>query len=150
MILDGALTVAMTDGLEGRLQDIRDIQVSTQATIGSTAQALVYTNQDVAALTSVVDTKASQVDLTDGLLTRATVSSLVAGLSTKQSSLDFASSVTVGTLQSGAVTVSGATRLEGDVDILGTTNANIVTASTLTATNVTASAGRFGFFSHRL
>ena len=77
----------MTDGLETRLQDIRDIQVSTQATIGSAAQALVYTNQDVAALTSVVATKASQADLTDGLLTRATVSSLVAGLATKHPSL---------------------------------------------------------------
>jgi hypothetical protein len=59
--------------------------------------------------------------------------------------------VTVGTLQAGAVTVSGATRLEGaTVDVLGTMNANIVTAGTLTATNVTATAGNFGSFSSNL
>ena len=90
--IDGSLTIAMTGGLQTTLDDTRAVQLSIQSSLGDTARALVYTQQDLAALTSVVDTKATQEDLTNGLLTRATVSSLVAGLATKQDGLDFASS----------------------------------------------------------
>jgi hypothetical protein len=39
---DGSLTVAMTNGLQTRLDDIRDIQSATQASVGSASQQLVY------------------------------------------------------------------------------------------------------------
>ena len=140
--MDRSLTIAMTDGLQDRLDYDRDIRIGIQGQLASTVQNLVFTQEDPAALTTLVDTKPSQEELTSTLLTRVTVSSLVAGLATRQPSLDFASQVTVGTLQAGAVTVSGATRLEGDtVDVLGTMNANIVTAGTIQATNVTATVG---------
>ena len=112
---DGSLSIAMTSGLGTTLDDSRAVQLSIQASLGDTARALVYTQQDLAALTSVVDTKATQEDLTNGLLTRATVSSLVAGLGTKQDRLDSFSNVNVsaisattaavGTLTAGASTV---------------------------------------------
>ena len=106
-------------------------------------------NQDVAALTSVVDTKAAQADLTNGLLTRATVSSLVAGLATKQSSLDFASNVTVSSLQTTTGGVSRNLTVGGAVNISGTTAANQITASTITATNVTTTSGYIDAFGTR-
>ena len=134
-----SLTIALTGGLGTRLDDLHAIQLSTQACIGSASQQLVYMQQDLATLTSVVDTK-------------ATASSLVAGQATKSDKLDAASSVTVGSLHAttgtiDALTVTGATRLEGaTVDVLGTINANIVTAGTMTATNATATIGFIGAF----
>ena len=104
-IADGSLTISMTDGLQTKLDDMYAIQLSTQASLGNTSQALVYVQQDLTALTSVVDTKATQADLPNGLLTRATVSSLVAGLATKQDKLNSFSSVSVGTLTSGVTTI---------------------------------------------
>ena len=89
----------MTDGLQQRLDDDRDIRVGIQGQLAGTAAALVSSQQDLADLTGVVASKASAADVTEALLTRATVSSLVQGLSTKQDRLDFASSVTVGALQ---------------------------------------------------
>ena len=106
-IEDGSLTIAKTVGLRSELDTINEIRAGMQVTIANTAASLLLTKDDVAALTSVVDTKASQEDLTNGLLTRATVSSLVAGLSSKQQSLDFASNVTVGALQAATMGVSG-------------------------------------------
>ena len=110
--------------------------MSALASIGSASQALVYTQQDLAALTSVVDTK-------------ATVSSLVAGLATKSDTLDAASSVTVGSLHATTGSVSGNLTVGGGVDISGTTAANQITASTITATTITTTSGYIDAFGSR-
>ncbi len=94
-ISEGSLTVAMVGGLQATLDDSRDTQLATQASLGSTSQALVYAQEDLVSLTSLVDTKASQADINNGLLTRATLSSLVAGLSTKQNKLDSFSEISI-------------------------------------------------------
>ena len=60
---DGSPSIEKTDGLQTRLNDIRDIQAAALASIGGASQQLVYTQQDLAALTSVVDTKASTAAL---------------------------------------------------------------------------------------
>ena len=63
-IADGSLTIAMTAGLQTKLDDSKDIQLAAQASLAGTAQALVYTQQDLTALSSVVDGKAAQSPLT--------------------------------------------------------------------------------------
>ena len=105
--MDGSLSIAMTSGLQETLDYERDIRIAIQGQLAGTAAALVSSQQDLTDLTGVVAGKASAEDLTNGLPARATVSSLVAGLATKQDKLDFASNVTVGTLQATTGGVSG-------------------------------------------
>ena len=78
LIGDGSLSISKTDGLQTRLDDRHAIQSATQASIGSASQQLVYTSQNLAALTSVVDTKA----------TTASVSALSVNLNTVATSLN--------------------------------------------------------------
>ena len=69
----------LTAALEGKatleaLDYERDIRIAIQGQIAGTAAALGYTQQDLVDLTGVVASKASGEELTNGLLTRATVS----------------------------------------------------------------------------
>jgi hypothetical protein len=78
-IADGSLTIAKTSDLQRQLDDINDIRRAIQAQLAGVAANGIYTQQDVDALTIVVNAKLDKAEFTEGLLTRATISSLVAG-----------------------------------------------------------------------
>jgi hypothetical protein len=160
LIEDGALPITKSAGLRDELDTINAIRVGMQASIASTATNLVWTQDDLTALTVVVEGKAvqsgldaltsnlnsiatslnGQMSTVNSLLgTRASTTSLTAGLALKQDVLGASSDVNLNTLN-----VTGATRLEADVDILGSTFANLLTAGTVTATNVNATTATFG------
>jgi hypothetical protein len=75
-IADGSLTIAKTADLQRQLNDARDIRGSLQGQISGNALTLHYTKLDLADLAVVVADKANSDDVTNSLLTRATVSSL--------------------------------------------------------------------------
>ena len=122
MVPDGALEITKVSGLTAALagkasQDTldyeRDIRIAIQGQIAGTAAALGYTQQDLVDLIGVVASKASGEELTNGLLTRATVSSLVAGLATKRDKIDSFSNLNVNAIS----TINA--------DVTGTLNANL-------------------------
>ena len=107
---DGSLTIAMTNGLQTRLDDIRDIQSAALASIGGASQQLSYTQADLAALTSVVDGKATEVS----------VSALSTNLNTVASSLNNQISTVSTLLGTRASSSSVTAALEGKQELIGT------------------------------
>jgi hypothetical protein len=102
VVPDNSIQLQKVSGLQQSLDDARDIRASLQGQISGNALALGYTKLDLTDLTAVVADKASTAELTNGLLKRATVSSLVQGLATKQDKLDSFSNLDVA-----SVSVSG-------------------------------------------
>jgi hypothetical protein len=128
VIADGALTVAKIGGLQDTLDRERDIRVVIQQQLGSTAQVVAYNQLGLADLTSVVNLKPSSAEITEVLLTKASVSSLVAGLATKQEKIDSLSSINLTAISC------------VNVDISGELNAGVIRAFVPSTSNVVVAA----------
>ena len=74
---DGGLPISNTAYLQRQLDDINSIRQGMQATIGGTAERLVYAQQDLSALTLVVDGKADASALSTTSAALAAKASLV-------------------------------------------------------------------------
>jgi hypothetical protein len=115
-IADGSLTISQTADLQRQLDDINAIRASLQGQIGGLATNLVYAQQDLTDLTTVVAEKASTAELTEGLLTRATISSLVADLSSKENKLDGFSNLDVASVGVRGVLSAGPTQINSGAE----------------------------------
>jgi hypothetical protein len=107
---DGSLTIAMTNGLQTRLDDIRDIQSAALTSIGGASQQLAFTQADLAALGSVVGSKA----------TEASVNALSASFNAVASSLNNQISTVSTLLGTRASSSSVTAALEGKQELIGT------------------------------
>jgi phosphohistidine swiveling domain-containing protein len=111
------LTIAQTADLQRQLDDINEIRRGQQSQITGNALNLHYTKLDLADLVVEVAGKVSTAEFNEQLLTRATVSSLVAGLATKENKLDTFTALDVASVVSGALTAGATVINSGNNDV---------------------------------
>ena len=138
LIDDGGLSIAKTADLQRELDDITSIRQGMQATIGGTATSLAYTQQDLSALTLVVNGKADANALSAtsaALAAKASQVQLSAVNTTLSTQLNTVSTL----LATKASTTALATGLAGKQDLL---------TDSLTLGGLTVSGGDVAFLQH--
>jgi hypothetical protein len=116
-IADGSLSIAYTADLQRQLDDINEIRRAHQAQITGVYLALDYTKRDLADLVIAVSDRPSTTEFNEQLLTRATVSSLVQGLATRQEKLSSFSDLDVASIKVSALTAGATVINAGDADV---------------------------------